>query len=160
MKNRFKKFAVIALSSLEILALVPSAFCSKPMNPKRFAMEEMPKRTVVVQDQGDLFPGRYITPIYGNLIAPYITGVVKKGAFRNQSQLTSISLPWAQVIEERAFEGCTSLETIFLTESLKCIYPKTFQGCNPNVVINFAGYEFTLKGFIEYCINPPQQFYY
>lgn len=160
MKNSFKKFAVIALSSLEILALAPSAFYSKPMDPRRFAMEEMPKRMVVVQDQGDLFPGRYTTPIEGNLIAPYITGTVMKGAFRNQSQLTSISLPGAQVIEERAFEGCTSLETIFLTESLKCIYPKTFQGCNPNVIINFAGYEFTLKGFIEYCINPPQQFYY
>ena len=160
MKNSFKKFAAIALSSLGILALAPSTFCSKPMNPRRFAMEERPERMVVVQDQGDLFPGRYTTPIYGNLIAPYITGVVKKGAFRNQSKLTSISLPWAQVIEERAFEGCASLETIFLTESLKCIYPKTFQGCNPDVIINFAGYECTLNGFIEYCINPPQQFYY
>ena len=83
MKNSFKKFAAIALSSLGILALSPSAFCSKLMNSRRFAMKEMPKRMVVVQNQGDLFPGRYTTPIYGNLIAPYITGVVKKGAFRN-----------------------------------------------------------------------------
>ena len=84
-------------------------------------------------------------------------------AFANCVNLTTVKFESGctlKTIEERAFEGCASLETIFLTESLKCIYPKTFQGCNPDVIINFAGYEFTLNGFIEYCINPPQQFYY
>lgn len=178
MKLNLKKLAAVALSSLGILTAMPSAFCSKEMKnskklrlphvslshkPKKntkkpkIVIVNMPNQIISLPEHGDLFPNRYSGFLfYGQLTAPYASGTAMTAAFRNQSKLTSISLPLIQAIENYAFEGCNSLETIILTENLKYIYPKAFEGCNPNVKINFEGYDLTISEFLK-CCNIPQQ---
>lgn len=57
MKNSFKKIAAITLSSLGILAAMPSAFCSKETNERRTAPRNL---NTSDRDYYEIENGRYV----------------------------------------------------------------------------------------------------
>ncbi len=171
MKNSFKKFAAITLSSLGILAAMPSAFCSKETNERRTAPRNLnvsdrdyyeiengryvarntTGRISVIQMTGDLVAGMYSKYlICGSIMAPRAAGTVKTNAFYGQSRLTSISLPSIKKIEAEAFDGCTSLQDLFLTNSLTEVNPRAFDGCNPDLIVHLNGIPYTINEFLEH----------
>lgn len=58
-----------------------------------------------------------------------IAQVVEAGAFRDCRYLREINLPHAAVIRESAFEGCTSLLSVNLSDELSFIQERSFAGC-------------------------------
>ena len=61
-----------------------------------------------------------------SLDAPGVTEIAEN-AFRNQTLLTSVNLPAIEII--RGFQGCTSLSSIALPNTLKVIGTYAFTGC-------------------------------
>lgn len=172
MKNNIKKLTAIALSSLGVLTLAPSAFCSKESSNKkkasqeksyapnkelnymengRYILREIPRRAIMLQEQGDLMTNRYSNIlISGKVVAPLASGIVKRRAFYEQSRITSLSLPSIQGIESFAFEGCSNLKTLEVTDTLTNVDPRAFKGCNPNLIINFNDISYTIDEFLRY----------
>lgn len=172
MKNNIKKLAAVALSSLGVLTSAPSAFCSKESSNKekasqeksyapnkeldymengRYIVSEIPRRVFMLQERGDLATNRYSNIlISGKIVAPLASGIVKRRAFYEQSRITSLSLPLVQGIEPFAFEGCSNLRTLEVTDSLTHVDPKAFKGCNPNLIINFNDISYTIDEFLRY----------
>ena len=77
-------------------------------------------------------------PLSGEVVIPptvkygrttYVVSQIGKGAFRDFSRITSVTLPsTVSVIEEKAFMGCTSLEEINTPQPLSTIGAYAFDG--------------------------------
>lgn len=171
MKNNVKKIISIALSSFGILASAPSAFCLRETNERRtaprnfhawdetqlemengrYVARSYPGRVCTLQENGDLIADRYsFVFISGKVAAPHAAGIVKSNAFYEQSRITELSLPKIQGIEAYAFNGCTSLRYLALSSDLLHIDPQAFDGCNPDLIINFNGHNYTINDFLEF----------
>lgn len=171
MKISFKKSAAVVLSALSIILLAPSAFCGKtpkakktaPKNPHvldalkdkfengRYIARMIKGRTFALQELGDLMPNRYLSVIIeGFVTAPHASGTVRTNAFYGQSRMILLSLPLIQRIEAYAFVGCTSLEYLTLSNNLKYVDPKAFDGCNSSLIICFNNVKFTIREFLEF----------
>ena len=170
MKINFKKLSAVVMSGLSILVLTPSAFCGKktnaiktaPQNASvsnatkniskdgRYVAEMFKGRTLTLQELGDLVPGRYSKLlIEGIVTAPHASGTVRTNAFYRQSGIVLLSLPLVKKIEAYAFDGCTSLEYLSLSENLTHVDPKAFDGCNSSLTICLNDTKYTIREFLE-----------
>lgn len=169
MKINFKKLSTVVVSALSILVLTPSAFCGKKTNTKktapqnarvlnatknitedgRYVARMVNGRTLVLQELGDLVPNRYSRLlIEGIVTAPHASGIVKTNAFYRQSGIVSLSLPLIRKIEAYAFNGCTSLEYLSLSNNLTYVDPKAFDGCNSSLIICLNDTKYTINEFL------------
>ena len=171
MKNNIKKIISVTLSSIGLLASVPSAFCIKETNERRtaprnarsldepqneiengrYVVNNSPGRVFVLQEDSNLTTNRYSRIlISGKVMAPNAAGIVKSNAFYEQSRITELSLPKIQEIEAFAFHGCTSLRYLTLSNNLIHVDQQAFEGCNPDLIIHFNNHNYTINDFLEF----------
>lgn len=85
----------------------------------------------------------------GTVAAPLVGPIVNNQLFRSQTEITSLSLPKAVIIDDNAFEGCTNLNELFLGSFMEYVSPKAFEGCNPNLKIVWYNLVYTIPEFLS-----------
>jgi len=88
------------------------------------------------------------------IVIPDTISLIKEGAFRNCSMTKKVVIPSS--VEELfpAFEGCTNLETIILSEGVKSLRRHTFKYCKS---LRYVELPESLEGRIEnafaHCVS-------
>ena len=92
----------------------------------------------------------------------YKIEVIRKGAFENNGEITSVILPTSiRVIGANAFRNCTALEFVELPSELETINQFTFEGCKSldTVVLPYE-LKTICKGAFKNCIRLKALYHY
>ena len=154
MKLNLKKLAAVALSALEILTAMPSAFCAPKPFPnsaeKKYETTAPRKRTNNAKSSkkeiiiNSIISKQLIGRTFNKkcIEAPNAITVGDYG-LANQPNVKKIKLPQVTHVGSHAFENCENLEKIVFTDQLAEIAPDAFVGCRIDLKIIYKGEEFT-----------------
>lgn len=88
-----------------------------------------------------------------NLDLSNMNGELPENAFAGMDNLTSVSLPETETISNGLFDGCSSLQTIEIPESVNVIGSNAFKGCESLETIRLTGITEIGDGAFDGCTS-------